>query len=160
MLSKPSSVVKRYKFIASAGKDHYSLNQELIEKAKQLEGLKGYVTNATSLTNKAIMQRYSELWQVEKAFRMSKSDLKARPIFHTLKESIEAHLLIVFAALVISRYIELVTHKSIANVVQILSLVKQVIVEDNVSKQKASKYTNPTEEARELAKLAKIPWVT
>ena len=51
---------------------------------RQLEGFKGYITNAAKLPNDEIIKRYSELWQVEKAFRMSKSDLKARPIFHTL----------------------------------------------------------------------------
>ena len=136
------------------------MNQELIKKSEQLEGVKGYITNAAKLTNKAIIEKYTELWTVEKAFRMSKSDLKARPIFHTLKESIEAHLLIVFTALIISRYVEMITHKSIARVVNILGLVKEVIVEDNVSKQRASKYTNFTEEAKALAKLANIDWVT
>ena len=160
MLLKPSSVVKRYKFIAAVGKDQYRLNKELIEKAEKLEGLKGYVTNATALTNKAIMKRYNELWQIEKAFRMSKSDLKARPIFHSAKESIEAHLLMVFTALVIARYVELSTHQSIAHIIQILSPVKEVIVEDNLSKQRVSQYTSLTEEARKLAKLAKIPCVT
>ena len=42
---------------------------------------------------------YHQLWQIEKSFRMSKNDLRARPIYHHLKESIQAHLAIVFAAL-------------------------------------------------------------
>ena len=51
--------------------------------------------------------------QVEKSFRMSKTDLAARPIFHHTRESIEAHLTIVFAALAISRWIENITGWSI-----------------------------------------------
>lgn len=101
-----------------------------------------------------------ELWQVEKSFRMSKSDLKARPIFHTVKESIEAHLLIVFTALVISRYVEMCSSLSIAKVVYVLGQVKEIIVEDTVTKHQASKYTNLTQEAKQLAKLAKVDWVT
>ena len=46
---------------------------------------------------------YHQLWQVEKSFHMSKSDLKARPIYHHKPDSIEAHLTIVFAALAIAR---------------------------------------------------------
>lgn len=160
MLSKPSLVVRRYKFIESPGKGKYRLNEKLVNKAEQLEGIKGYVTNATKLTNDEIIDKYTELWMVEKSFRMSKSDLKARPIFHTLKESIEAHLLIVFTALVISRYIEMIAHRSIAKVIAILSQVKEVIVEHNVSGERASQYANLTEEAKQLAKLADIDWVT
>lgn len=160
MLARPQSVVRRYKFIVSKGKGHFRLNKKLIEKAEKLEGIKGYMTNAAYLTDEEIIGKYTELWQVERSFRMSKSDLKARPIFHTLKQSIEAHLLIVFTALVISRYVEDITRMSIARVVDILSQVKEIMVEDKVSGQKASKYTSLTDEAKHLAKLAKIPWVT
>jgi hypothetical protein len=46
------------------------------------------------------------LWNIEKSFRMSKSDLRARPVYHRKRDSIEAHLTIVFAALAITRFIE------------------------------------------------------
>jgi transposase len=49
---------------------------------------------------------YHQLWSIEKSFRMSKHDLRARPIYHHKRESIEAHLTIVFAALAITRLIE------------------------------------------------------
>ena len=49
---------------------------------------------------------YHQLFQIEKSFRMSKSDLQARPIYHRKRDSIEAHLTIVFAALAVSRWIE------------------------------------------------------
>lgn len=150
VLAKPQSAVRRYKFIASSGKGQFRLNQKLIEKAEKLEGIKGYVTNAAKLTDKEIIDKYTELWQVEKSFRMSKSDLKARPVFHTLKESIEAHLLIVFTALVISRYIEYVTKQSIHAVIKTLTQVKEIVVEDNVTKQRARKLTNLSDEARLL----------
>lgn len=78
-----------------------------------LVGLKGYISNATDLSDEEIMEQYAALWQVERSFRMSKSDLKARPIFHSLEASIKAHLLVVFTALIVSRYIEIVTKTSI-----------------------------------------------
>ena len=150
VLVKPQSVVRKYKFIASSGKGQFRLNQKLIEKAEKLEGVKGYITNAIELTDEEIIEKYTELWQVEKSFRMSKSDLKARPIFHTLRESIGTHLLIVFTALVVSRYIEYVTKQSIHVVIKTLTRVKEIVVEDNVTKQRARKLTNLTDEARLL----------
>jgi hypothetical protein len=61
--------------------------------------LKGYVTNPEAPTAEYVMGAYHQLWQIEKSFRISKSDLRARPIYHHKRDSIEAHLTIVFAAL-------------------------------------------------------------
>ncbi len=61
---------------------------------------------------------YHELWKIEKSFRMSKSDLQARPIYHRKRDSIEAHLTIVFAALAVSRWIEHQTGWSIRKFVK------------------------------------------
>ena len=58
---------------------------------------------------------YHQLWNIEKSFRMSKSDLRARPIYHRKRDSIEAHLTIVFAALAVTRFIENRTGWSIRN---------------------------------------------
>ena len=55
------------------------------------DGLKGYITN-TSLSVDAVIENYSNLWHIEKAFRMSKSDLQIRPIYHFTKRRIEAHI--------------------------------------------------------------------
>ena len=61
------------------------------------DGLKGYVTN-TTLPHEKIVEHYGHLWQIEKAFRVSKSDLRVRPIFHRKRRRIEAHLCIAFVA--------------------------------------------------------------
>jgi transposase len=53
-----------------------------------------------------VIDAYHRLWRIEKSFRMSKHDLRARPIYHHKRESIEAHLTIVFAALAGTRFIE------------------------------------------------------
>ena len=81
------------------------LNLELIEKAKSLAGIKDYVTNL-DIPDEEIIACYHQLFQVEATFRMAKSDLKARPIYHRKKDSIEAHLTIVLAALAVSKSIE------------------------------------------------------
>jgi hypothetical protein len=53
-----------------------------------------------------VIDAYHRLFQIEASFRMSKHDLAARPIYHHKRESIEAHLSIVFAALAVGRLVE------------------------------------------------------
>jgi hypothetical protein len=97
--------VKRNRFIklTSAAK---SVNRDLEAKTRALAGLKGYTTNIENPTAEFVIGAYHQLWRIEKSFRMSKHDLKARPIYHHKRESIDAHLTIVFAALAITRFIE------------------------------------------------------
>ena len=85
------------------------LNDELIEKTKKLLGIKGYYTNLEEkiADNQTIIARYHELYKIEQAFRVSKSDLQTRPIFHFKEQPIKLHILICFMALVISKHIEL-----------------------------------------------------
>ena len=61
---------------------------------------------------------YRRLLEIEKSFRMSKSDLQARPVYHHKRESIEAHLTVVFAALAVARWIEARTGWSIRKFVR------------------------------------------
>ena len=82
------------------------VNRDLEAKARALAGMKGYVTNLANPTPEFVIGAYHQLWQIEKSFRMSKHDLRARPIYHHKRESIEAHLTIVFAALAVTRLIE------------------------------------------------------
>lgn len=60
-----------------------------------------------------VIEAYHDLWQVEASFRMTKSDLKSRPIFHHQRDTIEAHLSVVFAALAITRHLTHTTGVSI-----------------------------------------------
>ena len=62
--------------------------------------------DGTPVTAEFVIDAYHRLFQIEKAFRMSKHDLQARPIYHHQRDSIDAHLTIVFAALAVSRWIE------------------------------------------------------
>jgi transposase len=106
------------------------LNQTLIDKAKALAGIKGYVTNL-SIPDEQVIASYHQLWHVEQSFRMSKSDLKARPIFHHKRDSIEAHLTIVLAALAIVKSIEARTGVSIKRFVNTLRPIRSGIVTIN-----------------------------
>ena len=116
-----TTTVKKAKFLSVTTKQK-SLNQDLIDKAKALAGIKGYVTNLpiTEASNLRVIAYYHQLWHVEQSFRMSKSDLKARPIFHHLKDSIEAHLTVVMAALAVQRNIEEITGTSLKQLVKLL----------------------------------------
>jgi Transposase DDE domain len=109
--------VKRNRFIKLAGATK-TVNRILETKARGLAGLKGYVTNLPDPDPEFVIGAYHRLFQIEKSFRMSKHDLAARPIYHHKRDSIEAHLTIVFAALAVSRWIEDTTGWSIRKLVK------------------------------------------
>lgn len=93
------------KFLTLENEVSISLNQALIEADSHWDGLKGYTTN-TQLPIDEVIQAYNELWKIEKAFRISKTDLRIRPIFHHKKRRIEAHLCIAYAAYAIYKELE------------------------------------------------------
>ena len=97
--------VKRNRFVKLTGGDK-SVNRELEGKARGLAALKAYITNVDNPSPEFVIGAYHQLWRIEKSFRMSKHDLRARPIYHHKRESIDAHLTIVFAAPAITRFIE------------------------------------------------------
>ena len=115
MIDNPSKN-RKLKFTKSIGQN-IELNQKLIDKTEEILGIKGYYTNLEEhiADNKTIIEHYHELYKIEQAFRISKSDLQTRPIFHYKEDPIKLHLLICFMALVISKHIELQTNTSIKN---------------------------------------------
>nr|WP_239028298.1 transposase [Pseudonocardia acidicola] len=117
----------RFVRIDAAGKQ---VDRGLVERARQLAGLKGYVTTlpVKTMDGSAVIDAYHDLWQVEESFRMAKSDLRARPVFHHKRESIEAHLTVVFAALAISRHLQDATATSIKNIVRTLRAVRSATI--------------------------------
>lgn len=120
-ISTPSRMTGRFRFVKQDGAT-LSLNTDLITKAEKLEGIKGYLTN-TKLPEQIVIDRYHDLWRIENSFRITKSDLEARPIFHRLDETIKAHLVIVFASLAIARYIEIQTGMSIQKALKLAEKV-------------------------------------
>ena len=111
--------VKRNRFVLLTGAKK-SINRDLEAKARALAGLKGYVTNLDNPTSAFVLGAYHQLWQVEKSFRMSKTDPRARPIYARKRDSIEAHLTIVFAALAVARWLEATTGWSTRKLVKTL----------------------------------------
>jgi hypothetical protein len=109
--------VKRNRFIQLSGGQR-SVNRQLEAKARGIAGLKAYLTNIDNPTPEFVLGAYGRLWRIEKSFRMSKHDLQARPIYHHKRESIDAHLTVVFAALAITHYLEDATGWSIKRFVR------------------------------------------
>ena len=93
------------KYLKLSGEVNITIDYERYEADSVWDGLKGYVTN-THLPREEVIGQYSQLWQIEKAFRISKTDLRIRPIFHRLKNRIEAHICICFAAYAIYKELE------------------------------------------------------
>jgi transposase len=121
--------IKRTKFIKNRDKKKTEqvLNTALITKTKLLLGIKGYYTNLfekdEEITNTDIITHYHSLWHVEKAFRIAKSDLAMRPIYHFKRQTIEAHILICFMALAVCKYMELKSEKSTKAIIHLLTQV-------------------------------------
>ena len=111
------TAVKKNRFVQLTGGTK-QVNRNLEAKARSLAGLKGYITNLVDEPADFIIGAYHQLWRIEKAFRMSKHDLQARPIYHRTRESIDAHLAVVFAALAITHRIQTATGWSISRFVK------------------------------------------
>jgi len=107
--------------------DKREIHTEILEEAKKRAGVKGYLTNL-DIPPQQVIDYYHQLHHVEKSFRMSKSDLKARPVFHHERDSIEAHLTIVLTALALSRHIEAKSGLSIRKFVNTLEPIKTGVI--------------------------------
>ena len=82
------------------------MNQSKVEAESKWDGLHGVLTNARELTNEEAIDQYSNLWQVEEAFRVTKHDLEVRPTFHFKPRRVKAHVAIAFTAYSLVRYLE------------------------------------------------------
>lgn len=124
--------MKKARFLKVSGAKK-ELDQAIIDRARQLAGLKGYVTNLPIdvMDGSAIVWAYHDLWQVEASFRLTKNDLRARPVFHRQREAIEARLTVVFATLAIAPYLQQRIGVTIKKIVHTLRPVCSARVEIN-----------------------------
>ncbi|TNU72778.1 IS1634 family transposase [Miniimonas arenae] len=120
------------RFVTSRNGSH-ELDEASLTRARALVGLKGYVTNipAHLMPASEVISSYHDLWHVEQSFRMSKTDLAARPLFARTRDAIEAHLTIVFTALAISRTIQDRTGLSIRRFLRQLKPLRSATIEIN-----------------------------
>lgn len=113
--------VRRPRFVKGSRHD-LRLDEASLKRARAAAGLKGYVTNTTAARMSAaeIVSSYRRLWHVEQSWRMSKHDLRARPIFHHERDAIQAHLTMVMAALAVAHYLQDATGTSLKRIVHTL----------------------------------------
>lgn len=150
-LLKDPSGMKRTKFIKTKGNAAYELNRSLIEKTRLLLGLKGYYTNlGQEISDSAVIQQYHNLWQVELAFRIAKSDLRIRPVYHFKEKTIKAHILICFMALAVCKYIELKTSKSVRRTIKLLKGVTDARLLNTLTGEEIIMRSEITDEAKQL----------
>lgn len=98
------------KFLALKGEVAVEIDEEKVKEDQKWDGLKGYITN-TRLSPKSIVENYRHLWQIEKAFRISKTDLRIRPVYHYRRKRIEAHICVAFVAYTIYKELERLLEK-------------------------------------------------
>jgi len=93
------------KYLRLQGELRIEIDYDKFENDAAWDGLKGYITN-TSLSGKEVIDNYNNLWKIEKAFRVSKTDLKIRPVYHRLRDRIEAHICISFVSYLLHKELE------------------------------------------------------
>jgi transposase len=93
------------KYLKLTGDVKVEIDYDKYEKDSKWDGLKGYITNS-DLEAEKVIENYNQLWQIEKAFRISKTDLRIRPIYHRLRHRIEAHISISFTAYAVYKELE------------------------------------------------------
>lgn len=120
---------RKAKFVQTAGQ-RLVLDERSSQPARDLVGLKGYVTNITAEVMPAaeVIHSHHDLWHIEQSFRMSKTDLAARPIFHHTRDAIEAHLTIVFTALAITHDLQARSETSLKRIIQTQRPLRHVTI--------------------------------
>lgn len=128
---------RRAKFVKKSPQlnDAFVLDEKLVDRTEKLLGIKGYITNIPEriLSNEQVIAYYHELWHIEQGFRMSKTDLKTRPIFHHSHQAIEAHLLLCFMALMMGKFLEIKTGMSLRKIRDILWNIHEVQIQDSLT---------------------------
>ena len=157
-LSKSNINNKGYnKYLKMIGQLHIEIDYDKYEKDKVWDGLKGYVTNS-KLSKKQVIANYNNLWHIERAFRMSKTDLKIRPIYHRLRKRIEAHICISFTAYSIYKELERLLQKeksflSIERSIDLTHNIYEISYQLPESKQIKSKLLRMDEQQAELYRI-------
>lgn len=154
-LTKSSINNKGYnKYLRLSGEVVIDIDYDKYNRDGVWDGLKGYITN-TKLNDNEVMENYKNLWHIEKAFRMSKTDLRIRPIYHRLRNRIEAHICISFTAYCIYKELERVLYEekstlSLKKAAEITHNMYQITYTLPESKYTKSKLLNMDHEQTEL----------
>ena len=156
-IASPQSITRKSRFVKEVDKINLKLNEDLIIKDELREGIKGYYTNLKNIEDSLIVSRYKDLWHVEKSFRIAKSDLEMRPIYHFKEETIQAHILICFMALSIVKFIEIRTGKSIKSIIKLLKGVTDARLLNMITNEEIVLRSEVSKEIKQLLHLME-PW--
>jgi len=145
------------KFLKLHGEIKVCIDKDKIQQDIKWDGLKGYLTNS-SLNKNLIIENYKHLWQIEKAFRIAKSDLKIRPVYHRLQKRIEAHICISFVAYKVFKELERQLYQLKADIspnkaIEIAENIFEIQIELPQNGKKIKKTLFLTEEQKKLALL-------
>ena len=145
------------KYLKLVGEVKVSLDKSKVSEDSKWDGLKGFTTN-TTLSKEEIIENYGYLWQIEKAFRVAKTDLLIRPIYHQLQHRIEAHICIAFVAYKIYKELErqlknLNSDLSPEKAIDIAKSIYSITAQKPISKEVITRVLYKTEEQKKLANL-------
>jgi transposase len=145
------------KYLKLSGKIEVKLDKSKVNEDKKWDGLKGYITN-TELTKEDVIENYKHLWNIEKAFRISKNEIKIRPIYHYKSERIQAHICLSFVAYKLYKELErqLKEKKSSISVdkaIEIAKTIYSIKAVKPLSKKEFEKVLIINEEQRNLYQL-------
>lgn len=145
------------KYLKLEGELNVAIDRDKFEKDGKWDGLKGYLTNA-KLKKEEILENYRHLWRIEKAFRVAKTDLKIRPIYHRKQKRIEAHICLTFVAYKIYKELErqLKERKSDLSperVIEILQSIYQIEIRNPINKEHIKKTILLTDEHHYIQEL-------
>jgi len=148
------------KYLKLEGDIHIKIDYEKYYADSKWDGLKGYITNA-KLSADEVINNYKQLWQIEKAFRISKTDLKVRPIYHRLKHRIQAHLIIAFSSYKVYKELErqLYLKQSSISITKAIAIMQSIFTIKTtlpMSKKHAAIIWAKTEEQKQLLNLFEI----
>jgi transposase len=147
------------KYLKISGKVDIAIDYAKFEKDAVWDGLKGYMTNSR-MSTKTIINQYKELWHIERAFRISKTDLRVRPIYHRLRRRIEAHICISFVAYSIYKELDRLLKKenidfSVQKVASLLMNMYQITTTLPASNKKITRLLKMDEEQSIIEKFAR-----
>lgn len=145
------------KYLKLEGEIKVVIDKSKFEQDTKWDGLKGYITNA-KLSKEEILENYNHLWQIEKAFRTAKTDLKIRPIYHRKKKRIEAHICLTFVAYKVYKELERQLKLKNSNlspekVIEILQSMFQVEIRNPINNETLKQNILITEEHKLIQKL-------
>jgi len=137
------------------------LNEEKIQEDEAWDGLKGIITNNATLSNEELIHQYTNLWQVEESFRITKHDLKIRPIYHWKPSRVKAHLAISFMAYTLVRHLEYrvrLQYKKLSpqKIRNILLSIQSSILYDTSTNRKFSMPSKVSQDAKKIYKLMEV----